>query len=80
MQRTNCECADSGCPCEGRCDSRATETVFRIDMEDETGTAMCESCANDAHMTGLFRSTFEIDDEDERIICSEEMEAVWLTT
>lgn len=54
-----CECMDKGCPCDGDCREQATETVFRVDMEDDTGTKMCGTCADDAHLTGLFRSTFE---------------------
>lgn len=54
----NCECTDKGCPCDGDCRELATETIFRIDMEDDTGTRMCGTCADGAHLTGLFRSTF----------------------
>ncbi len=56
-----CECADSGCPMhmgESRCPveiTPMTETVvYRIDMNDETGTSMCEGCADDALDSGLF--------------------------
>ena len=30
-------------------------TVFRVDMDDRTGTAFCWPCAEDAMQSGLFR-------------------------
>ncbi len=52
-----CECADPGCPhCKGECSGKAVECLVRIDMEDRTGTPMCEKCANDAMSAGVFRS------------------------
>lgn len=59
-----CECGDSGCPVhkgKSRCSAKATQTVFRIDMEDETGTDMCDDCANDAIDSGVF--TYESEEE-----------------
>ncbi len=54
---TNCECCDHGCPhCRGGCKLPATETLYRVDMEDETGLAFCEHCAADANESGLFSS------------------------
>ncbi len=56
-----CECSDSGCPVKachgGKCSNRelATIIVFRVDMGDVTGTAMCRHCADDAMDSGLFR-------------------------
>ena len=56
-----CECADPKCPVhEG--DSKCTRDarlgilhrLFRIDMEDHTGTAMCPDCSDDAAFSGLF--------------------------
>lgn len=57
-----CECADLECPAndchdklhDGHLHAWATTVVFRIDMDDETGTAMCEACAADALDSGLF--------------------------
>ena len=50
-----CECGDPGCPvCEGHCRKPARTTVYRSDMEDETGTPMCEGCAADCMDSGLF--------------------------
>ena len=52
-----CQCADPLCPvCTGKCHNRATETLYRVDMEDETGTAFCYACASDAYDSGLFNS------------------------
>ncbi len=54
---SKCECTDMRCPAhEGIEDCREVATVilYRIDMEDITGTAMCEDCASDAFESGLF--------------------------
>lgn len=53
-----CECTDSGCPVhEGKedCGRRGNGTVYRVDMEDNTGTVMCAACADDAMQSGVFR-------------------------
>lgn len=55
-----CMCADKGCPEHpGRdeCVLVATTTLFRVDMEDETGTPMCDPCADDALGSGLFTTS-----------------------
>lgn len=59
MRKLNCECADPGClhhmgtaACHtpvGR-----TRILYRVDMEDETGTRMCAPCREDALESGLF--------------------------
>lgn len=52
-----CECSDFMCPaCAGTCHTLATATLYRVDMDmqDETGTRMCENCADDAMASGLF--------------------------
>lgn len=57
IYRGMCECCDSGCPIhegEGQCNNIGAVLVFRIDMDDETGTLMCEGCADDALESGLF--------------------------
>lgn len=51
-----CECTDPGCPCSGRCKRKAIATVYRVDMEDVTGTDMCDRCM------GVF--TTEPDEDD----------------
>jgi len=56
--KVQCECTDPGCPaCAGKCTRWATMVLVRIDMEDETGTAMCDKCAYDAFESGLFRES-----------------------
>jgi len=63
-----CECSDKGCKAhEGipSCESVYTVALYRIDMQDETGTLFCDSCAEDAMDSGLFttcevESTFEV--------------------
>ena len=57
-----CECFDPGCPCvetgkgthlpAGH--NGLVQILYRVDMDDKTGTAMCETCADDAFDTGLF--------------------------
>jgi hypothetical protein len=54
----DCECSDPGCPMHlgaETCENTAISTLFRVDMQDETGTVMCEGCACDAFESGLFR-------------------------
>lgn len=52
-----CECRDTSCPyCHGQCQNKPEFTLFRVDMEDRTGTLMCDDCAKDAADTGLYRS------------------------
>jgi protein-arginine kinase activator protein McsA len=57
MPKFACECTDPGCPhCKGNCKKRATQCLRRVDMEDKTGTLMCNKCADDALDSGLFNS------------------------
>jgi len=67
-----CECSNRGCPVHkgvSECSGVATATLYRIDMEDRTGTLMCDDCADDAYDSGLFRmkgcEVFEIDKQDD---------------
>lgn len=60
MDRTvkECECSDPWCPVHdgvSRCINRRKNLLFRVDMEDHTGTWMCSGCADDAFDSGLFR-------------------------
>lgn len=51
-----CECTDAKCPSrhDTYCYKDATTIVYRLDMDDETGTAMCDHCAEDALNSGVF--------------------------
>jgi len=52
-----CECGDPGCPVHKgseKCSAKPTQRLYRIDMEDETGTDMCDGCAEDAMDSGVF--------------------------
>lgn len=62
IRRGRCECADKECPKHrgyGRCDESVLGvrgvTLYRCDMDDRTGTRMCQWCADDAFGSGLFR-------------------------
>jgi hypothetical protein len=53
-----CECKDSDCPVHAPypiCLLGSRYRVYHTDMEDETGTAMCELCAADACDSGFFQ-------------------------
>lgn len=63
-----CECSDSGCKAHkgtSACESIGTTILYRVDMDDLTGTLFCESCADDAMESGLF-SDVSLSDEDIR--------------
>jgi len=52
-----CDCSDPGCPVhkgKERCKHLARYIVYRSDMEDETGTPMCQRCMEDAMDSGVF--------------------------
>jgi hypothetical protein len=52
-----CECSDPGCPVhagKSDCENAARTLLIRVDMDDSTGTAMCQKCAEDALESGLF--------------------------
>ena len=54
---STCECADPGCPAHkgvSDCAAKTACVLFRVDMDDETGTAMCEACAEDALKYDVF--------------------------
>lgn len=57
MAEKRCECHDKGCPAHqgaDECNSTSRITLYRIDMEDHTGTPMCDYCADDAFESGVF--------------------------
>ena len=52
-----CQCSDPGCPAhkaQSWCANIVSLTAYRIDMEDRTGTPMCEKCSDDAMDSGVF--------------------------
>lgn len=55
-----CECADKECASHKGSDcnvkARSMLKLFRVDMEDRTGTRFCTTCADDAMESGLFTS------------------------
>jgi hypothetical protein len=64
-----CRCADPGCPQHkgiSRCAEEACVTLFRIDMDDETGTAFCGNCGADAIESGLFLPDIPEDESEEQ--------------
>lgn len=64
MQSVTCECSGSKCPeCQGSCSHKATERLFRVDMDDESGLMFCDQCGADAVYSGLFASDDEIDQD-----------------
>ena len=58
-----CEDSDPQCSiCHGHCQHEGTIILYRIDMEDQTGTLFCEQCADDASESGLFTDLVEEDE------------------
>ncbi len=58
--RTGCECASTRCPeahVARDCREPVLTVLYRVDQEDETGTAFCGGCEADAYDSGLFTST-----------------------
>jgi len=57
-RQTRCECADRLCPAEhngqSHCRVLARIVLYRVDMDDRTGTAFCYPCADDSIASGLF--------------------------
>lgn len=59
-KQVKCECADAMCPvhrgesCQWSGGKPSTTILYRVDMEDRTGTLFCEGCADDAMESGLF--------------------------
>lgn len=71
-----CECGDPGCPvCHGHCRQRAVTTVYRSDMEDETGTDVCEGCAEDCLDSGVFYTKESIVPAIVNLLLTEESDA-----
>ena len=64
---SKCECADKDCAVHhgvSECRNVASTILYRIDMQDEAGTAFCDGCADDAFESGLFTDSTDEDDDD----------------
>lgn len=64
-----CKCSDPACPVSHgdfevthQCGRQASILLYRVDMEDETGTLMCDGCSEDAMASGLFTMEDEGDE------------------
>ena len=65
-----CECSDPGCSThKGKesCQQYGYTILYRVDMQDETGTMMCIDCADDAFSSGVFTTRDEELDDDEQL-------------
>ncbi len=54
-----CQCTDAGCKAHrdvSECSQPVAETLYRCDMEDNTGVDFCSECAEDAASSGVFAS------------------------
>lgn len=63
---SRCECSDPGCPVhngQSKCNHVATDLLFRVDMEDNTGVYFCDECAADALDSGVF-SPYDPDEDE----------------
>ena len=65
-----CECADAGCAGDhgssiGPCGKVAITTLYRVDMEDATGTDMCVECSDDALDSGVFTDVAPGEEEED---------------
>ncbi len=62
--RGTCECSDPHCPfCAGHCRNWSNIVLNRCDMDDKTGVAFCEDCAEDAMDSGVFTNMDDSEDE-----------------
>lgn len=72
-----CECHDKQCPshkgesCPICLPRSEMTTLYRIDMEDVTGTDFCPACSRDAMDSGLFTddTSEEACEDEDRITC-----------
>lgn len=57
-----CECSDQGCPAghgSEDCGKPSTERLYRDDMTDREGCALCDVCGSDALDSGVFTTRSE---------------------
>ena len=64
-----CECSDPLCEAHrgAACASAGEWLLYRIDMQDETGTLFCEDCASCADSCGLYTDQSPQDREDSAV-------------
>ena len=73
-QANTCECADPQCPAHkgtSKCANKANTVLYRVDMEDASGTLMCDDCADDATQSGLFTDCDDSELNDPQCDCEE---------
>lgn len=64
----SCQCADKLCPVhtgQSSCNRPMFETLYRVDMSDDTGTDFCEGSSQDAMDSGRFVGGHEADQDTE---------------
>lgn len=54
--KLTCECSDKGCEVGhgAACTEPGVSILYRVDMDDATGTLFCQCCGDDAMDSGLF--------------------------
>lgn len=65
LVRGRCQCNDTQCLIHKPsdiCANTATTIMYRVDMTDETGTAVCDGCAEDMANSGLFADEDHLED------------------
>lgn len=73
-----CACTDPDCPaCNGACTRSSLMILYRIDMNDQTGTPFCAECADDAFDAGVFTDELIVPEPmsshlgDSRCVCTD---------
>lgn len=62
MHAHSCECADANCAVDHGfqdCLNEGSSLLYRIDMDDQTGTLFCNECGEDAADSGLFTDSLD---------------------
>ena len=68
VKKKFCQCHDKGCPIHkgnNCCSRQALYTLYRVDMQDSTGTDFCTACASDAMESGIFTDETEDTEDNE---------------
>lgn len=75
-----CECTDPSCRThrgQSHCTYHSEHLLYRIDMHDESGTAMCDGCADDAFSSGLFTTRDDGIELDELVSSPATLYSMW---